>query len=494
MARLRPSQKNTNIAEILLCVVSVFSLSILLYSSFFVYPSGDDYGYAFRIQRDGFIYSFIDTYMNWSGRYMATLLSFFNPLFFSFSNLYSLYSLILIILFVASTYFFIHHSIYTASLSSKVLAMALLLCTIWAGMPTFFESYFWFSSYISYTIPCIFTLAFLGTLFYYERNELKLSLGRSVLLTIFLSFCLVVIIGCNELALIMIDCALFLMLYSRWKNRSMRFLLLVLCFVALISSIVVFVAPGNYARMEISQARVDIFQILSYATIFTCSFLLKNIPLLSAMSLVYLLVVAPHIGEKKSIPMITPLNLSVFAGIVIWFIHIFTFLTTDTCPLARTENIVFIFLVFSWTLVLYTLVPNSIITIVRTRRSTISIALVMILFLFFMFRYESSVNTVVADIVSGSMSQFAKDRQMQIDMQKSSEAPFTEIPSITVAPKTVTYVLYDDRMHLNSVISPGEPIYGTVPVFPNDTIKVRETRDIWNQIKTDIKDWEIRIR
>ncbi len=106
-----------------------------------------------------------------------------------------------------------------------------------------------------------------------------------------------------------------------------------------------------------------------------------------------------------------------------------------------------------------------------------------------MLRFESGINATYADILSGNITQFAKDRQLQIDVLKASKQPQTNVPSLTVAPKTLTYTLYDEALGLNAVMLPGEPFYGSKPVFPVDTIRVQDSRVVWDKIKTKGKAW-----
>ena len=170
--------------------------------------------------------------------------------------------------------------------------------------------------------------------------------------------------------------------------------------------------------------------------------------------------------------------------------HVFLFLSVATCPLERTENVVFVFFVFSWSIILYLVVPNSMVSYMRTRQSPLASFFVIILFLFFMFRYDSAINATFADILSGNVTQFAKERQNQIEMLKKSQSPQTVLPSLTVAPKTLTYTLYDEKLGLNVVVLPGDEYYGSEAVFLVDTIRVQDSRVIWSKIKTD---WKKRI-
>lgn len=482
--------KLDSILRVLICFVAFVFICALLYCACFVFPSGDDYGYAYRVRRDGYLESYIDTYLSWSGRYMASLFSFLNPLLLDIPNFFPIYSVLLIIVFIASIYFFLHKLLYSSTQKAKLLATVLLICTLMAGMPSFFEYFFWFSAYISYTISCIAILLFVGLKIGYERNCATMTIVGKCSFLLFSSLLIIVIVGCNELTMIVIDCILIGDVVVKWKNKSSVGYVWGLLFVACLSSIVMIAAPGNYARLDISQAQIDCLHIILLSTLYTIQVFFKNLPLLAVMALVYIFFVVPLVGVRKHQYQISPLALSIFVIVVVWLMHVFLFLSVATCPLERTENVVFVFLVFSWSIILYLVVPNSMVSYMRTRQSPLASFFVIILFLFFMFRYDSAINATFADILSGNVTQFAKERQNQIEMLKKSQSPQTVLPSLTVAPKTLTYTLYDEKLGLNVVILPGDEYYGSEAVFLVDTIRVQDSRVIWSKIKTD---WKKRI-
>ena len=481
--------KLNSVFEVFIFLITFVCIAALLYCALYAYPSGDDYGYAHRIHRDGFLDSYINTYFSWSGRYMASLLSFFNPLLLELPKLYPVYSLLLIVVFVFSIFFFVHQALYNSTKRGKLLVTSLLICTIMAGMPSFFEFFYWFSAYISYTIPCILIVILLGMLCMYDRKSTTMATSLKIILLIVAIVLVIGIIGGNELTLITIDCIIAFLIISKWRSHVTLGYWRVLSIIAILCSVLMLAAPGNFARLDLCQTQIDYFHVLFFGTIYTLLFLLKNIPLLAIMSLVYIFIVSPLIGEKKEKSKLSLVSMSLLALIGVWLMHIFTFLSTDTCPLERTENVVFVFLVFSWAIILYIIIPNNLITFVRTRQNKILSMIVMILFFFSIFRMESTINATFADILSGNIVQFANERQVQIDLLKKSNSEKTILPSLTVAPKTLTYTLYDDSLGLNAVIMPGDPFYETQAVFPIDTIRVQNNRKIWGQVKRNGKTW-----
>lgn len=477
-------QGSLTIPVLAIYFVACISVITLCYCALFNYPSGDDYGYAYRIARDGFWNSFVDTYLSWSGRYVATILSFINPLLIGGEDwLFSAYSIFMILAFVVSTFFFMYQLLYGINKCGFFLATSLIICVLFAGMPSFFECFYWFSAYISYVVPLILILMFLGLYLFCERNISQLSIfSRSSIYVILLGI-VVFVNGCNELVLIAMNCIIVLLIILNKKEK----LLWILLMASVVSSIAMVGAPGNFARLTECNSYINIGHVLLYGTIFTGFFIVKKLTLVVGMSIVYIVLVAPIMGEKKTQMKISPYLLIIFALFVVWLMNVFMFLSTDTKPLERTENVVFIFWVFAWAVILHRLIPNSLIKHFYTHKSRLLSSLGLVLFLCLMFNYESSMNATFADLFSGNIHQFAKERQEQIDVQKNSKSPKTIIPSLTVAPKTLTYTLYDDKLHITSVISLGEPFYGTQPIFENDTVRVQDSRVVWRQIKSNFK-------
>ena len=481
-------KRHYSLPEWTLYIVAAMGFVALLFCAFFVYPSGDDYGYAFRIGREDFFASWINTYLTWSGRYIASLFSIANPLLYDNIGLLTIYSIAMIIGIVGCAYFFVHQAIIGTTPRNKILATSLISCVLLAGMPSYFEFFYWFSAYICYTIPCLAILLLLGLFFKLEREQNSLSSLKKRWYFFIASVLIIIAVGCNELTLIALDCIFAFLVFAKWrKNSSIGYLWGWLAIAGIFSGAMLF-APGNFARLELCQEISDYSHVFSFSILFTIQFLLKNLPLLASTALIYFFVLAPRLGEKKVQTHVSPYIFLLVSVVTIWLMHLFMFISTDTRPLERTENVVFVFLLFAWAAFLYIVTPNQVTTMAGKQPKAISI-FVTILFLFFMLRFESSINATYADILSGNITQFAKDRQHQIDVLKASKLPQTNVPSLTVAPKTLTYTLYDETLGLNAVMLPGEPFYGSKPVFPIDTIGVQDSRIVWGKIKAKGKAW-----
>ena len=469
-------------------IVASLGIVALLFCAFFVFPSGDDYGYAFRISKEHFFSSWLNTYLTWSGRYMATLFSIANPLLLNNTALFSVYSIAMIIGMVGCTYFFVKQAITTTKTQNKRLATSLIVFILPAGMPSYFEFFYWFSAYICYTIPCMAILLLLGLFFTIERSEKNLSPFAKGCYFLLASLLIIIAVGCNELTLIVLDCIIPFLLYTKWKQKASNGYLWGWLAIAGFFSVAMVFAPGNFARLELCQKFSDFSHVPFFSVIFTFEFLIKNIPLLASTALVYFFVIAPRLDGEKKHSHVSPYIFLAVSIITIWLMHLFMFISTDTKPLERTENVVFVFLLFAWATFLYIATPNQATQMVG-KQTKVMTGFVTLLFLFFMFRFESSINATYADILSGNITQFAKDRQRQIDILKASPLSETDVPSLSVAPKTLTYTLYDEALGLNAVMVPGEPFYGSQPVFPIDTIRVQDSRTIWESIKTKGKAW-----
>ncbi len=481
-------KRHYSLPEWTIYIVAAMGFVALLFCAFFVYPSGDDYGYAFRIGKEDFFASWLNTYLTWSGRYIASLFSIANPLLYDNIALLTVYSIAMIIGIVGCTYFFVHQAIVGTTLRNKILATSLISCVLLAGMPSYFEFFYWFSAYISYSIPCMAILLLLGLFFKLDREKESLSSLTKVWCFFLASVLIIIAVGCNELTLIALDCIIAFLVFTKWqKKSSIGYLCGWLAITGIFSTAMLF-APGNFARLELCQETSDFSHVFLFSVLFTIQFLLKNLPLLASTALIYFFVLAPRLEEKKVQTHVSSYLFLLVSIVCVWLMHLFMFTSTNTRPLERTENVVFVFLLFTWAVFLYIATPNLATTMAGKQSKAISV-FVTILFLFFMLRFESSINATYADILSGNITQFAKDRQQQIDVLKASKLPKTNVPSLTVAPKTLTYTLYDEALGLNAVMLPGEPFYGSQPVFHVDTIRVQNSRIVWEKIKGKGKAW-----
>ena len=120
----------------------------------------DDYVYALRGLSSSAFQATVDTYMDWSGRFFATCLSNLNPLIYRDCSalLVKIYPFALILVFCVSIYFLFRMLFHNYLKNIQILSMASLFVVLFVvQVPRISEFFYWFSSYIAYTIPCVMT-------------------------------------------------------------------------------------------------------------------------------------------------------------------------------------------------------------------------------------------------------------------------------------------------------------------------------------------------
>ena len=130
----------TIIIVFILIIIPLFILSV------FNHPSTDDYHYALRDISSNVWIAGIDTYINWSGRYFATLLSSLNPLVYHSIPHYHIYSIAIIILFFCSIWYLSSSFLKGIFQQKEKITLAALGFIFYIiQCPSISQSFYWFS-------------------------------------------------------------------------------------------------------------------------------------------------------------------------------------------------------------------------------------------------------------------------------------------------------------------------------------------------------------
>lgn len=225
--------------RLLVCLALLFVVCLLPFalSCRYVHPVNDDYFYALTHVGCPPLVSVLESWLHWSGRYLATFLSAFNPLLLGEGQLttYRLLSLGVVCLFglvpLCSSWMLTHRVLGTG----RSLGLGAFFCVVYLSLcPKVSELFYWFSAYTSYTLPGLLVLLFFGLL----PRKGRVAVCLQGLLAMLIP-------GGNEVTAVLFLCTL---LYLSAVRREPRIVMLTA--LAALGTLVVVASPGNAIRMS----------------------------------------------------------------------------------------------------------------------------------------------------------------------------------------------------------------------------------------------------
>jgi len=321
----------------------LFFITIFFILALFNHPSADDFCYCARVKELGFWLSQKWWYLNWNGRFFNTALLTLIPLVFYSLWSYKLIPVILIVFFILAVFLFIR-SLFKTILSSKqqlVLSTIIIFLYLYK-LPSVVEGIYWLASSSLYLLPIILTLFFFAILF-------DKKIQRHKLVKILLCLFSLAIVGSNEISMVMLDFFLFsLFCQALLKEKKIPKLLGVLVLIALISSVVVYFAPGNTIRSSVS---LDPHNLLlsMVSTVFFIQKMswewIQTTPLWLLVAFFFSLLSVQRFGN---FPKIHPI-LAVFSSFFLLFLEFFVyFWSTGALPTGRILNFIYLSFLFGF--------------------------------------------------------------------------------------------------------------------------------------------------
>lgn len=233
------------IQKIAVVVILLLSLYPFIHISLFIFPTADDFCNALNDANKSILERFLWVYKNWSGRYTPAILGKFANIMVEFPFLYKLFAifrffvlLILIYLFLKKTFWL---SFFNAFIYSSIFFLTFLSC-----MPEIGSAMYWLTSARVYTLGII--LSFIYILYFISKSNQKNFIYSKIELSI-LAILIIFSAGCNEpiTIILLIFHACIYILFKQSRNPYFHTLTIIL----IISSVISFLAPGNFARTAI---------------------------------------------------------------------------------------------------------------------------------------------------------------------------------------------------------------------------------------------------
>ena len=233
-------------------LVLLICITPYLLLCFYIFPSGDDYSYAWvGANSNDFIGTLIGEWNTWNGRYISNILVLTNPIAYGHFNLYKTIPIILTSLFI------LVHSVLVLKFItvSKVQALAISSCFLLIYlnvMPHLGEGIYWYTAAVTYFAPLLLFPLHLIALDKFSKTDQPVL----TLLLIMLQFLLT---GFNEV--LMIIMTLLHLVIAVWSKNNKRTFWLLLLTQLLFASIVYF-APGNEVRSSYFSDKHDVLHTI----------------------------------------------------------------------------------------------------------------------------------------------------------------------------------------------------------------------------------------
>ncbi|GAA4294850.1 DUF6056 family protein [Nibribacter koreensis] len=447
-----------------LLLLALLVLGVLLWLTQYIHPAADDYGYALRDSQQGFWAIQKETYLNWSGRYFGTAILQLNPLRYGSFMGYRIVSFFMILGFAAGLYLVVEALLKATwpAINRKALT-ALLFLLYLVQCPSLPESFYWLTGFLTYTVSC---LLFLLILVFIHRMSLTEHAGSKFLYAVLVSLLGIMIIGSNEMALIMLMSSLCLLLVNHWRQKSrMRVHLSAIIIVCLAAALVMVMAPGNYQRMVGEAKSQNLLWSVAYATGLTMvAFMKWAIPLLIGC-LVYILYICPKKSATSVLPKLFSLDLRLvgfFYLVTLFAMHFLFVWSTGERPTPRLENVIYFYLLLGWFYILQA-------WLVRNHLSTASLplafpklvpAVAVLLFVLYVLTQQNPITAAFTDLITGTAARYDQEMQARYKTLTTSNCQTCALPPLTKVPPSITFIdIAPKEDSLNGWVNVGTAAY-----------------------------------
>lgn len=328
----------------------------LLCLSFFNHPSAaDDYCFADTAVRYGFWPAQNYYYNGWTGRYFSNMLVHANPLVWGWYNGFKLIPALAVTALLSALFTLVSELLRGESFKTRLLSTGVLFFLIVLALQSVVEAFFWTAAIATYTVPTVLTIYLLAVMMRWYRQPAGWNKRLTVVWAAFLVFAS---IGSGEtnlvlLLLLLLTIAGYRLVFQRTLDPFLVFLVVV----ALVSTWLLFRAPGNAIRMggnpqsgELVKSMVASFGWLARSV---GGWLIKT-PILPLSLLFWPIarrITRPGAPYARLFALPPVLLTLVYIGILAAIIFP-SYYGIGLPPFARTMNVLFVFFTLGWFFVL----------------------------------------------------------------------------------------------------------------------------------------------
>lgn len=422
--------------------VFLFSALVLILPffilSYYSNPSVDDYNFVFNTRTLGFWGAQWTSYTDWMGRYFSTFILSASPVIM---GIYKLIPILLLLLTIHVLYRFVRFIIPSIKIIHALVTATVVSFCFLNGMPTLAQGIYWLSSSFTYSLSNILILHLVINCSVLIANNSNASSNKKYI-NCFLIFALS---GSNETSMLLTDVFLLLILaYDTFIQKKLRKEFLFYMLLAIICSLIVFLAPGNEKRaLDFTSANKH--QLLF--TIFSCSeatfeFISKwliqpQLLLLSLLIFVYCYTNSSETALSKKKGIVSLLVL--LTGLLLICCSFFVgFWSIGFAPPYRTINITYWIFICAWTWFLTVFFGYIIPLLKRLPVHTLkSILLICIFICFYFMDLNGNYTIAVNDIISGKAYIYNKEWFERHKTMKECKDNVCSIPSFSAFPSSI---------------------------------------------------------
>ncbi len=423
-----------------------FTVLPFIILSLYVHPCWDDFEYSEIAYKNGFLQSQYIWYVTWSGRFFSTaVLSSLNPLIYRSILGYKIITLILILLFIVSVFYLVNE-IFKDNISARQkLICTFSFCYLFIlGLPASELALFWLASSVIYQLANI-MMIFLTALFIRAIQTNKQELSRGLIIMI----CLLIfaVEGSNEVSML-ITTIFFTAVFAGniIVNRKFEKYLFIFAAAAVVSFLIVYLAPGNDFRLStnpnshnllfsLKNSFTDLFKFILYR-IYNLPLLIFTILFIS-FYIAFLSIKKPgHIKIKISPIYSTGLFLLLlFSGIFV------SYWSLGTATPYRTLNVIYFLFLLGWFINIIIILKYLYAKEKLSLKTIPEYAFILLcLAVMFSFMKETgSIKEAYKDLFSGKASKFNSELNDRYKNIYSGTSDTVKIDSLSSVPKSFFY-------------------------------------------------------
>ncbi|MBK7148291.1 MAG: hypothetical protein IPH78_05580 [Bacteroidetes bacterium] len=321
----------------------------------YAFPFADDYCFAWTSAAPiSFVQKVLNQYLYWNGRYTSDALIQFHPYRTASISTYQSVIFVAVAITPVVNYLLISESLRYLQIEIKTivnLIFSLSLSLLYYGlMPQLAEGIYWYVGAVNYHFASLAFMALLVLLLAIHQPKSWLAKRGLQCATILL---IVVSVGFNEIAAVIVPLALLLLLLAGYSFNRQGNQFLLLCFVvACLSAVAVFFSPGNFFRLSIASHSMSVWQSIYFSLLQSIRFFFRfvfNLPVLLASLFVFMAG-----GEaKKKVGL--PLVYLIFSLSILFVAALLPYLAMGQLGQHRTYNYVLPIFLLSWFLFIVSL-------------------------------------------------------------------------------------------------------------------------------------------
>jgi hypothetical protein len=411
--------------------------------SFYANPYTDDFYYTFSGVQESFIDSQINWYNNWTGKFVSTaFLVLLNPLLLKSFFLYKTLSLVATFLFFVTTAYSVR-SVFNGILSiTELLIVSLSLGFLMLFKLPSIQSYYWMTSIYVYELPNLLFLVCIGMMFRIFISPQNEGNRNFPLLVI----CIILIAGSNETSMIMLTELLtisFIINTSMEKKINKK--LLTLLIVSVLTSLIVYMAPGN----EIRQMRFPQSHNLSQSIegSFLDLMLFLEYRIIQSPLLIFVMMFLPFSYKflksgyaENRVFKLNPLLVMFILLVLLYTGYFISFYLTGETVLDRTLNVLHTFFFVG---IIYIVIVSHNYVMQKfnvgekgflKKKSYILILLILPFFLF-----KNNITDSWKDVLNGNAQRFDAELKNRYDFIKNSRADTIFVRPVSVIPNSFNF-------------------------------------------------------